>query len=551
MPKVATVKQMRMLEASADTAGVSYAQMMELAGQAVCDTVVARLDDISEHKVLIMVGPGNNGGDGLVAARLLAEAGAKVDIYCLRPRDESDPNLAKARDAEVFIADASNDQRWRVLTKLLRRADVLVDAMLGTGARHPLTSTIAELLKCVSKHLEKSDMTLKVAVDCPSGYDCDTGATDANVIPADVTVTLGAAKVGQFVFPGADALGELVLADIGWPTELPKLGEVPIDLASLNEVRSQMPARPRDAHKGTFGTALIIAGSVNYTGAAYLSAAAAYRSGAGLVTLGIPNAIYPALAMQLPEATWVLLPSDLGVISENGAEVLTESLSRATALLLGPGWGTEKTTMRFLQALLLGREGSPRVQIGFAAGRRRGDEPESGQTSTLPPAVLDADGLKLLSKIEGWPGLLPSPSVLTPHPGEMAVLTGLKMDEIQADRPSIARRFAADWGHVLVLKGAFTIVASPDGRTTLNPFATAALARAGTGDVLAGLIAGFIAQGLDPYEAAVSGSYVHGLAGELAAEVMGTEAGILASDVLHLVPQALATVAGRSVHSAV
>ena len=543
MPKVVTIEQMAALEASACAAGVSHAEMMELAGHAVCDTILAHLGDISERKILILAGPGSNGGDGLVAARFLAEAGAEVKIYCLRPRDENDTNLKKALDVDVFVADASNDQRWRVLTNLLRQADVLVDAILGTGARTPLTGTAADLLKRVSRHLTKSKMSLKVAVDCPSGYDCDTGMMDTNMIPADVTVTFGAAKVGQFVFPGADALGDLVLADIGWPDDMDILGDLWLDMASADEVASLLPNRPRNSHKGTFGTALIVAGSVNYAGAPYLAAAAAYRSGAGLVTVGIPAPIYSALPMQLPEATWLLLPSDLGVIAKQGIKVVTESLSRATAMLLGPGWGTEKTTGEFLQGLLLGSASSDREQIGFSNSEPKAGEPGDGKHAVLPNLVLDADGLKLLSKIEGWQGLLPSPSVLTPHPGEMAMMTGLQKEEIQYDRTTIARKFAADWGHVLVLKGAFTIVASPDGRTTINPFATSALARAGTGDVLAGLITGFIAQGMDPYEAAVSGSYVHGMAGELAADVMGTEQGVLAGDVLNLIPKALAATA--------
>ena len=186
--------------------------------------------------------------------------------------------------------------------------------------------------------------------------------------------------------------------------------------------------------------------------------------------------------------------------------------------------------------------------MGFSTSGAQGSLSDTDDRSTLPNMVVDADGLKLLAKIDEWASLMPAPSVLTPHPGELAALTGLDKDEIQSNRTAIARRFAREWGHILVLKGAFTIIAAPDGRTALNPFATAALARAGTGDVLAGLITGFLAQGLEPYDAAVSGTYVHGLAGELAADSVGTEASVLAGDVLQLIPKAMAATIRRSEH---
>ena len=538
MPKIATVEQMRTLEAEADSHGISYARMMELAGAAVFETVCARVEELSGARMVILAGPGNNGGDGLVAGRLLAEAGAIVQLFTLSPRDSGDENLRKALRAGVEVDDCESDSSRKQFAGTLRGAEVFVDALFGTGARLPIKGRAAELLAAAGAALRGREGVLRVAVDCPSGFDCDSGALDENLLPADVSVTFGAAKVGQFLFPGADALGELVLADIGWPPDFPALAGMDLELASAAQVGVMLPERPRDAHKGTFGAALVVAGSVNYAGAAYLAAAGAYRVGAGLVTVGAPGGIHSVLATLLPEATWLILPSDMGVISAGGAGVLQDALSRTDALLLGPGWGTEKPTADFLSALLLEGGAAGGGRIGF--GAERGASTETPGSASLPPTVVDADGLKLLAALPHWPRLLPAPAVLTPHPGEMAQLTGLSKDEIQADRVTVARRFAAEWGHVIVLKGAFTVVTAPDGSATLQPFATAALARAGTGDVLAGLITGLLAQGLRAYPAAVAGAFLHGLAGELAAREVGAQASVLAGDVLALTPKAIA-----------
>jgi NAD(P)H-hydrate epimerase len=317
-----------------------------------------------------------------------------------------------------------------------------------------------------------------------------------------------------------------------------------VELGNAEEVADLLPPRPRNAHKGTFGRALVVAGSVNYTGAAYLAGAAAYRIGAGLVTVAVPAPLHSILAAALPEATWLLLPHELGVIATGGAEILIKELDQCQSLLIGPGLGLEKTTGHFLRRLLGVEDETHKGRLGFA--QRASDEASTpAQRAALPPLVIDADGLKLLAQIEGWPALLPKETVLTPHPGEMATLTGLDKSALQADRIGLAQKYAAEWGQVVVLKGAFTVVAAPDGRTTVQPFATSALARAGTGDVLAGAIAGLLAQGLKPYEAAVAATYLHGRAGELAAIAMGTTASVLAGDVLSKLAEALGEVGVR------
>jgi NAD(P)H-hydrate epimerase len=537
MPRVFTVAEMRALEAAADRAGVSYALMMENAGRAVAEALLAHLDDLAAHKFLVVCGSGNNGGDGLVAAHYLSNAGARVTVYCVRSPDEADPKVQRLRAKSILLADAQNDQRSRVLHNLLLSATVVVDAIFGTGARFPLGGASADLLREVQAALDlRRPRPFVVAVDCPSGLDCDTGALDPLTIPADLTVTLAGAKRGHFAFPGADVLGELVIADIGIAADLPE-AQAGVELVTPERVRGLLPARPRDAHKGTFGRALVAAGSVSYTGAAYLAGAAAYRAGAGLVTLAIPAPLHPILAGQLPEATWVVLPEHAGAIGADAAEVLAPALGQATAVLVGPGLGSEADTGEFLERLLSG--GAARRRLGFGQSAPA----PATEAGTLPPLVVDADGLRLLARLDGWPRRLPPNCVLTPHPGEMAALTGTHKEALQTDRLGAALRYAHDWGQVVVLKGAFTVIAAPDGRAALLPFATAALARAGTGDVLAGAIVGLLAQGLAPYEAALAAGYLHGRAGELAARALGQTASVLAGDVLEGLIEALAEMA--------
>jgi NAD(P)H-hydrate epimerase len=251
--------------------------------------------------------------------------------------------------------------------------------------------------------------------------------------------------------------------------------------------------------------------------------------GAGLVTLAVPAPLHAALAGQVPEATWILLPSEMGVVAEGAAQVLRSNLQRATALLIGPGFGLEDTTKHFINRFIDPVKASRKAGMGFAAHELEG-EPE--ERAVLPPLVFDADGLKLLARLADWHRRIPAPAVLTPHPGEMAILTGLSTGEIQNDRSGIAERFAAEWGHVVVLKGAITVVAAPDGQAALIPVATPALARAGTGDVLAGIIGGLLAQGMKPFQAASCGAWIHAQAGLKAAEAVGNTASVLAGDVL-------------------
>ncbi len=531
MAKIVSVDQMRAIEQAADASGLTYARMMENAGQAVAEAILKRIPSIVDKHVLVLAGSGNNGGDGLVAVDILAESGASISVYLTKERGEEDPHLVKLRERGVLIAVADQDQRWRVLNLQLGKADIVLDAVLGTGFQLPLQGTAKDVLGAAKRALAaRPTMPLVVAVDCPSGLDCDIGQVAAETLPADLTVTLAAAKLGLLRFPGAGYVGKLQIGDIGLPAEQEELSAVALEMAEPEMVRDWLPVRPRDAHKGTFGRALIVAGSNLYPGAAALAARSAYLVGAGLVSLAVPASIQPMLVPSLAEATWLPLPEENGRLAAEGAAEVLQELAKTQSMLLGPGFGLGSATKVFLERI-----------IQHALSPDSADPPPG-----FPPCVVDADGLKLLAEIDGWQEALARDSVLTPHPGEMSRMTGSTVAEIQSDRVASALKWAGAWGHIVVLKGAFTVVASPTGKASVIPIASPALARAGTGDVLAGVIVGLMAQGASSYEAAVLGAYLHGRAGILAEERVGTAASVLAGDVAAALPLALRELRGNA-----
>ena len=533
--KLVTVSQMQKIEKEADAGGLTYDLMMENAGQGLADIVLDLFVDDAEPEVLGLVGPGNNGGDTLVALTALVEAGWKARAYPVKRKKD---DLIK-RFLEAGGEVLSGDKAFEQLAESIETADALLDGVLGTGTKLPLKKDVAELLEEVNEILDALDKPpLVIAVDCPSGVDCDTGEAAEETIPADLTVTMAAVKQGLLKMPAFEYAGNLEVVDIGLSADLNSLKDVKTEVANEDSVSALLPERALDSHKGTFGTALIAAGSVNYTGAVLLVGEAAYRAGVGLVTLAVPAPVHAALAGQIPEATWVLLPHAMGVVASNASEVLMKNIERATALLIGPGFGNESTTKEFIENILSGKSLPKKstVRIGFL---HEENEKKEEANSILPPMVVDADGLKLLAQLKDWHTKLPALTILTPHPGEMAVLTGLSKEEIQENRQEIARKYAKEWGHVVVLKGAFTAIASPDERVTIIPVASSALAHAGTGDVLAGIIVGLRAQGLDAFDAAVAGAWIHAQAGLYAADNLGTTASVLASEVLNSISDVL------------
>ena len=507
--KIVTAAQMRAIEALSEESGVSTDSLMENAGLAVARIARRVVGSIVGAKVVVLIGPGNNGGDGLVTARHLQRWGARVTAYLCRDRDTDDPKLANAQHAGVRIVRASDDPRLAGLKTELGSAHLVVDAILGTGRARPISGVLEAILKSLSDvRAAKSDSCL-LAVDLPTGLDCDTGEVDPACVAADVTVALGYPKRGHMGFPGASFTGRLEIADIGLPDGLD--GDVRLGLMTNDWARSALPGRPADSHKGTFGRAMIVAGSRHFLGAAYLAAVAAGRVGAGLVTIAIPESLVSSIAPRAVEPTFLPLPeSSTGMVSSDAAGAILGSLDGYSALLVGCGLGQAQETRSMVEGLLL-----------------------SG--SELPPAVVDADGLNTLARIPEWWERWPSSAVLTPHPGEMSRLTG---DTGGSSRLDSALAAAARWNKTVVLKGAHTVVAHPDGAAMLSPFANPALATAGTGDVLAGTIVGLLAQRATLEDAAQLGVYLHALAGERVCGEIGNT-GVLASDLLPALPRAI------------
>jgi NAD(P)H-hydrate epimerase len=531
--KLVTVDQMRRIEAASDAQGHTYAAMMERAGAAVAHVIQSRLD-IPAQRILVLVGPGNNGGDGLVAARHLHDAGARLGVYLLKAREDEHVTALRERQID-FVAG-------ELLAEWLEQCAVIIDALLGTGTARPIGGDLAALLIAVKQTVSarraknarvsglidpawppslypthpspplpsaQDEQPLVVAVDGPTGINYDTGESDPLTLPADVSVTFAYPKLGHTRFPGAGLCGELIVADIGTDPQLAQ--GVDRELADPVLIRSLLPARPRDAHKGTFGKALIVAGSTLYPGAPVLAAEAAYRAGAGLVTLATPPAIHAIVASKINEATFLPLTDEAGALNAEAFDRVSAAIETYTATLIGPGLTTNARP--FIEQLL-------RHEAGRGA------------------LVLDADALNILAQLDHWWIRVPSPAILTPHPGEMARLTKLSLKEIEADRERTAIGFAQQWGHVVVLKGAFTMIAAPDGQSILLPFANPALATAGSGDVLAGTIVALRAQGLAAFEAAVCGAYLHGAAGEAAQREIGS-VGVLAGDLVKQLPRML------------
>ncbi len=516
LTKIVTSEQMGRIERLSEEAGVSTDTLMEQAGLAVARRIYQHLESLDGVPLAVLVGPGNNGGDGLVAARHLHHWGAAVTVYLCLDRRQPDPNLDIVRERGVTVLSASDDPGLTGLNQVLDSARMVVDSVLGTGRARPVDGILKETLLAVSEAVvRRPDLTV-LSVDLPTGLDADTGASDPACLTADVTVTLGHPKVGLFAPAAADKIGSLETVDIGLPPGLDD--DIDLELMSSAWARSTLPLRPVAAHKGTFGRTLVVAGSCNYVGAAYLASAAATRVGAGLVTLAIPESLQAAVAARAAEPTYLPLPEvSPGVVSAEAVAVVLENLAVYDTLLLGCGIGQAPTTREMVETLLYG-------------------------DSRLPPMVVDADGLNLLSvsdtKNSPWWQKFSSNAILTPHPGEMGRLSGESAERVQDDRIEVARETASRWNKVVVLKGAHTIVASPGGRAMVSPFVNPGLASAGTGDILAGAITGLLSQGLTLEDAAFLGVYLHGMAGELVRAEIG-DTGMIASDLLPALPRAI------------
>ena len=511
--KIVTAAEMRAIEDRSEQAGVSTDTLMENAGLAVARTARRMVGPLTGVPVVVLVGSGNNGADGLVAARHLQRWGARVTAYICRERGSPDPKLEDALRDGVSIVAVSEDPELKRLIHLLDSAHLVIDAMLGTGRARPIEGVyrdILDVLRATRRGGSRTAPTL-LALDLPTGLNCDTAEVDPACVAADVTIALGYPKRGHLTFPGAGVVGHLAVADIGIPPGLDE--DVQVSLLASGWARGALPVRPGDSHKGTFGRTMIVAGSRSFLGAAYLAAASAARVGAGLVTIAIPASLVSSVASSAIEPTFLPLPeSSEGVVSPDAADLVLEAVGGYSALLVGCGLGQAGETRAMVERLLL-----------------------SG--ADLPTTVVDADGLNTLARIPDWHNRWTTNGILTPHPGEMArlVRAGFKPAPTNAGRLSLALAAAQSWNKTVVLKGAYTVVAHADGSAEVAPFSNPGLATAGTGDVLAGAIVGLVSQGLDSETAASLGVYLHGMAGESVRDRLG-DTGMIASDLLPELP---------------
>ena len=498
--KLLTSTEMRDLEQRAAAAGTPTDDLMEQAGLAVAQEVWMQLGSLEDRRIVALVGPGANGGDALVAARHLAEWGAQVRCYALRPRD--DDRWRAALEAGAVGGDVEQDDHFEALDALMHGAETVIDGLLGTGRARPIEGDLAQIMQRLAAARSRAVPPKLIAVDLPTGVDADSGRADPLTVAADETVTFHAPKVGLYLQPGAAFAGSVQTVEIGIPAGLDD--HLGTELLERRAAKALLPQRAPDAHKGTHGTLLIVAGSARYPGAAILAANAAYRAGAGLVTVAAPASLYHAMIAAAPEATWLPLPDaeHPGAIGPAALPLLREAAQTATALALGCGLGLHEATGELVHQLLA-------------------DE----ALAQLPAIVVDADALNHLAAAgqdagRGWSAA--APLILTPHPGEMARLTNRANDDVQSARLDLARNSVAQWSATVVLKGANTIIAAPDGRARVSEIAQPALATAGTGDVLTGAIGALIAQGLPPYDAATLAVYLHAEAGNKAARARGT-----------------------------
>lgn len=489
--------------------GIPGVVLMENAGRAATDSFCRELAEFFPGPVLVMAGKGNNGGDGYVMARILAEHGWQVETLVLAAADEISGDAAVMLDVlrklplPVHFVTDDRDLRSRFAAA---EPAIIIDALLGTGLKSAVRGLFAEAIEIINS----SGVTV-FAVDIPSGVAGSTGQICGTAVKADLTVTFDHAKIGHGSDPGAACSGYLDVVDIGIPCYGRPEPESEVVLSDVVDVAEWLPERPDSGHKGTFGHLLLLAGSTGKTGAAALAGQAAVRSGCGLVTVATPAAVHDILEVKLTEAMTCPLADQNGLLSRDAREQIAALLETRQALAVGPGLGQSEELAELLGWLV---------------------------RDSQVPLVVDADGLNLLAgQVEVLKARTGPPPILTPHPGEMARLCGLSVAEIEADRFQVACAFAMQHRVVLLLKGARTLVAAPDGRVRINSSGNVGLASGGSGDVLTGLIGGLLAQGLDGFSAASLGVWLHGRSAELVAAGQGT-AGMAASDLLLHLPLA-------------
>lgn len=503
-PKLVSAEQMRRVDqVSIEEYGIPGHELMDRAGARVVEAIRDRWGGLAGLRVAVVCGKGNNGGDGLVVARRLHQTGVDVDLLLLDPLD------AFSGDAAVHAAALMDTDLASTMLEAspdFSGCDLVVDAILGTGLRgepRPRQATVIDALNRCGCPI--------VAIDLPSGVNADTGVVPGAAIRAVLTVTFDLPKIAHLFYPARELCGDLALTQIGFPEEVIDACESRIRLLTSEAVGRFLPQRAPTAHKGSCGSVTVIAGSAGMTGAAALTAEAALRAGAGRVRLGSPASLHDILETKVTEAMTHPLPEvrRYRCLSLRGLGAALELIGSCDAVALGPGLGRHRETVEFVRRILM--------------------QPD------LPPMVLDADGLYALGDDRSLLSALTTPLVLTPHVGEMERLSGRPAEQILADPVGSACELVEKTGVVVLLKGAPTVVAAPDGRVFVNPTGNSGMATAGAGDVLTGLIAGLLAQGVAALEAACLGAFLHGTAGDLARDEQG-EWGLIAGDLLKHLP---------------
>jgi len=507
--KIATAQQIRNIDRRAIREyGIPGPVLMENAATAVMAEMERFFNGLSGVRVGIVCGKGNNGGDGLALARRLSIRGVPMRAALLAPfKDvvgEAKINLSILLKMDVEI---SQNATHRVLSDIIAWSDILVDAMLGVGLSSPLKGRFADAVDMMN-----ASSRPVVAIDIPTGIDADTGAVMGAAIKADLTVAMALLKRGLVLHPGAEYAGTVRVADIGIPAEVIEKEKVTVSLLDRGSAWGVLTRRKADTHKGNYGHLLVIAGSPGKAGAAVMTARGALRTGTGLVSIATPNNLVPIIQSHIAEAMCVPAAESIeGTLGMGSTEELFKAAAGMTACAIGPGLSTHFETAQVVRDLV--------------------------QRLTVP-AIIDADGLNALAGHLDILKRAKSPVILTPHPGEMGRLLGMSSAEVQKDRINIALDFAKTYRVILVLKGAGTVVAAPDGQVFINSTGNPGMATGGTGDVLTGMIGGFLAQGQPALQAACLGVYLHGLAGDLAAKEKG-EAALLAGDLIEKIPEAI------------
>jgi NAD(P)H-hydrate epimerase len=496
--------------------GIPGLVLMENAGRGSVRVLLSKIDRKKTQKIAVLAGRGNNGGDGFVMARYLLEKGFKVAVFLLAPKEavkgDAKVNMQLFeklcdRSSEAALVEIKTEAEFKTNRSRILHHDLFIDAVLGTGLNADLRGLIRDAVE-----LMNSSGKPVFSVDIPSGLNADTGKPMGKAVKAFATATFAFAKAGHILYPGNLHTGELSIIDIGIPKFIADEKKIRLSLLEKQEIAALFPPRPFDSHKGSFGHLLVIAGSTGKTGAPALCANAAMRCGTGLVTLGVAESLNPALEpLVLEPMTHPLPENEKGFLSENCLKDILALLKGKQALAIGPGLGTRKGTAKLVQKLV---EQSP------------------------VPLVLDADAVNCLAEHPESLKKKSRPAILTPHPGEMARLCRLSTPDVQADRIGLARKFASEWDVILILKGARTVIALPDGKAFINPTGNPGMASGGMGDVLTGMVSGFLAQGFSPEAASLAGVYIHGLCADVLSKQKGAF-GFLARDMIKAIPETI------------